>query len=56
MPSRGQLTRTNQQTTSEKPANQVTEQFAAETKRGKCQPVRLYVKGCFYSFHRCVPA
>ena len=54
-PSRGQLSRTN----NDKGVGQgnLNAFQAPAQKRGKnCQPVRLYVKGCFYSFHRCVPS
>ena len=51
MPSRGQLSRTNNDNGVGK--GNLNAQQAPASKRGKnCQPVRLYVKGCFYSFHR----
>ena len=50
MPSRGQLERTSVEDAT--PQAQVVAAGPAATTKGNTQPVRLYVKGCFYSFFR----
>ncbi len=52
MPSRGQLARTNHETTSARPADIISGSGSGERSVGNTQPVRLYVKGCFYSYLR----